>query len=61
MVSPVPGHGSEEYPPGTLLKIEVGGAAKNHLQYSGVVAIQSDNTAPTVHFDTLAWKFASVP
>jgi hypothetical protein len=43
----------------TLLKIEVGGAAKNHLQYSGVVAIQTDNTAPTVHFDTLAWKFAS--
>jgi hypothetical protein len=43
----------------TLLKIEVGGAAKNHLQFSGVVAIQSDNTAPTVHFDTLAWKFAS--
>ena len=45
----------------TLLKIEVGGPAKNHLMYSGVVAIQTDNTAPTVHFDMLAWKFASEP
>lgn len=45
----------------TLLKVEVGNAAKAHLQFSGVVAIQSDNTAPTVHFDMLAWKLASEP
>jgi hypothetical protein len=41
----------------SVLKIETGNGAKNHLSYSKPVAIQSDNTYPTVLFTTLAWKF----
>jgi hypothetical protein len=44
-----------------VLKVELGNAAKNPIQTSPVVAIQVDNTAPTVVFNTLSWKFASEP
>jgi hypothetical protein len=45
----------------SLLKIEVADAAKVMLQESAVVAIRSDNTAPAVNFDKLAWKFEGDP
>ena len=45
----------------SVLKIETGNAAKSHLAYSKAVAIQSDNTYPTVLFTTLAWKFVGEP
>ena len=53
-----------EWPTPTLgkyvLKIEVADAGKNVLPAaSNVVAIQVDNTAPTVIFTTLAWKFGT--
>jgi len=44
-----------------LLKVELGDLNKNVLPNSATVAIQVDNTAPTVIFDTLRWKFASEP
>lgn len=45
-----------------VLKIEVADVGKVVLPLlSNIVAIQVDNTAPTVTFDTLAWKFASEP
>jgi len=45
-----------------ILKIELGNAAKAVLPIaSNVVAIQVDNTAPTVLFNQLAWKFSSEP
>ena len=44
------------------LKIEVADATKTPLPLvSNVVAIQVDNTAPSVLFNQLAWKFASEP
>jgi hypothetical protein len=52
-----------EWPTPTLgkhvLKIEVGDAAKNPIGTSANVAIQTDNTAPNVTFNTLKWKFSS--
>ncbi len=45
----------------SILKIETGDGDKNHLAYSKPVAIQSDNTYPTVLFTTLAWKFVGEP
>jgi len=55
-----------EWPTPTLgrveLQIEVADAAKTTLPVaSKVVAIQVDNTAPSVLFNQLAWKFASEP
>lgn len=44
-----------------VLKVEVANAAKTVLQTSANVAIQVDNTAPTVIFTTLKWKFATEP
>jgi hypothetical protein len=41
----------------TVLKLEIADGAKNVLASSPNVAIQSDNTAPTVVFSRLAWKF----
>jgi hypothetical protein len=47
----------------TIVKIELGDAGKNHIaDYSDPVAIQSDNTIPTVDFNPLnwlAWKFST--
>ncbi|HEX8027548.1 MAG TPA: hypothetical protein VF491_03755, partial [Vicinamibacterales bacterium] len=52
-----------EWPTPTLgkhvLKIELGNAAKNPIGTSANVAIQTDNTAPTITFNTLKWKFSS--
>jgi len=42
----------------SLLKIEIGDAGKNVIGSSATVAIQTDNTVPTVLFNRLAWKFA---
>jgi hypothetical protein len=54
-----------EWPTPTLgkhvLKIEIGDASKNPIGTSANVAIQTDNTAPTVIFNTLKWKFSSEP
>ena len=51
-----------EWPTPTLgkhvLKIEIGDAAKAHIGESATVAIQTDNTAPTVTFNKLKWKFS---
>jgi hypothetical protein len=44
-----------------ILKLETGDAAKNHIAYSSTVAIQVDNTAPTVSVTQLAWKFVGEP
>jgi hypothetical protein len=44
-----------------ILKLEIGNAAKNHIAYSDNVAIQVDNTAPTVSVTQLAWKFVGEP
>jgi len=44
-----------------LAKVEIGDAAKNVVKTSAVVAIQVDNTSPTVIFDTLKWKHTSEP
>jgi len=40
-----------------ILKLETGDGAKQHLAYSADVAIQGDNTTPTVQFSRWAWKF----
>lgn len=40
-----------------ILKLEIGDEAKNNIAYSAEVAIQVDNTAPTVNVNQLAWKF----
>ena len=45
----------------TVLRIETGDAAKKHVGFSKAVAIQSDNTAPTVIFTNLSWKFVGEP
>jgi hypothetical protein len=45
----------------SVLKIEIGDAAKHVIASSATVAIQTDNTAPTVLFDRLAWKFVGEP
>jgi hypothetical protein len=42
-----------------VLKIELGNPAKNPIGQSAPVAIQTDNTAPLVTFNTLKWKFSS--
>jgi hypothetical protein len=42
----------------TLLKVEIGDASKNPVAESDIVAIQSDNTVPSVIFNKLSWKFA---
>jgi hypothetical protein len=41
----------------SILKVEIADASKNVIGASATVAIQSDNTAPTVLFERLAWKF----
>jgi hypothetical protein len=45
----------------SVLKIEIGNASKNHIDWSTPVAIQTDNTHPTVSFTQLAWKFVGEP
>jgi hypothetical protein len=54
-----------EWPTPTLgkysLKIETGTATKTHLGFGNTVAIQVDNTAPTVLFSKLSWKFSNEP
>jgi hypothetical protein len=42
-----------------VLKIEIGDAGKNPIGESATVAIQTDNTAPSVTFNKLKWKFSS--
>lgn len=42
-----------------VLRLELGDGAKSVIATAPDVAIQIDNTAPTVVFDQLAWKFAS--
>lgn len=44
-----------------VLRVEVANAAKTPIQASPDVAIHVDNSAPTVIFNTLSWKFASEP
>jgi hypothetical protein len=44
-----------------VLKIELGDNAKSVISSSATVAIQVDNTAPVIIFNTLAWKFSSEP
>ncbi len=61
-----PAHLLLEWPTPTrgrfLLKLELADAAKTPLALaSNVVAIQVDNTAPTVQVDRLAWKFTTEP
>ena len=41
------------------LKIETGTAAKTHIGFGNNVAIQVDNTAPSVIFSKLSWKFST--
>jgi len=45
----------------TILRIELGNNAKGHMNYSTPVAIQSDNTAPTINYTRWSWKFAGEP
>jgi hypothetical protein len=44
-----------------ILKLEISNVAKHHIAYSDNVAIQVDNTAPTVNVNQLAWKFVGEP
>jgi hypothetical protein len=44
-----------------ILKVEVSDAAQNLLASSERVAIQTDNTPPTLKFTVLKWKFATEP
>jgi hypothetical protein len=41
----------------TYLQIELGDSSKAHLEYSAKVAIQSDNTVPTITYNKWSWKF----
>jgi len=41
----------------TVLRIEIADAGKVSLGFSADVAVRTDNTAPTVLFNQLAWKF----
>lgn len=41
-----------------VLKVEVGNASKNPIGQSAEVALQLDNTPPSIVFTTLAWKFS---
>ena len=41
----------------SILKLETGDASKTHMAYSESVAVQVDNTRPSVNFSKLAWKF----
>jgi len=45
----------------SILKLETSDTAKAHLAYSANVAIQVDNTRPSVNFAKLAWKFIGEP
>ena len=60
-----PAHMVLEWPTPSLgqrvLRIEIGDGGKNVILSSANVALQLDNTAPTVVFSRLAWKFASEP
>ena len=44
-----------------ILRLQLGDAIKNVIATAPDVALQIDNTAPTVMFDQLSWKFASEP
>lgn len=54
-----------EWPTPTLgdyiLKLEVADGAKTPLGQSAAVPIQIDNTAPSITFQTLSWKFVGDP
>lgn len=54
-----------EWPTPTLgdytLKIEVADGSKNPIGQSAPVPIQVDNTAPSITFQELSWKFADAP
>ena len=54
-----------EWPTPTLgectLKIEVADGSKNPIGQSAPVPIQVDNTAPSINFTTLSWKFVGAP
>jgi hypothetical protein len=45
----------------TLLKIELGDAAKNHVVDSSDVTITSDNTSPVITLTQWAWKYVGEP
>jgi hypothetical protein len=45
----------------SILKIEIGNASKANIAFSADVAVQTDNTAPSVNFAQLAWKFVGEP
>ncbi len=42
----------------TILRIELGTNLKAHMSYSDMVAIQSDNTYPTINYTKWSWKYA---
>jgi hypothetical protein len=44
-----------------IVKIELGDAAKNHISESATVAVQADNSTPSVSYRTLSWKFVGEP
>jgi hypothetical protein len=44
-----------------VLRLELGDAMKNVIATAPDVALQIDNTAPTVVFDQLSWKFTNEP
>jgi hypothetical protein len=44
-----------------ILRLELGDGVKNVIATAPDVALQIDNTGPTVVFDQLSWKFASEP
>jgi len=43
------------------LKLEVADGLKNPIAQSAPVPIQVDNTAPSINFTTLSWKFVGAP
>jgi hypothetical protein len=45
----------------TILRIELGNNSKAHLAYSAPVAIESDNTYPTINYTKWSWKYAGEP
>lgn len=44
-----------------VLRLEIGDGSKNVINTSASVALQVDNTNPTVIFNTLKWKFSTEP
>jgi hypothetical protein len=42
----------------TILRIELGNNLKAHMAFSDKVAIQSDNTYPTINYTNWSWKYA---